>query len=155
MPRKSVCGGVIHQLAWSCGYGSLDVLSPEKVTRPLETCSGKTANEAHSTLLFSIAVLEVLLPLKETAFFLQLIRVLVELVFFDSSFFSDCGAWKWDLEEDCSHGDRRSHVLASSFVFSTFSYSNYSLTLLLCLLTLEITQKGFLLIGIQTWSVKE
>lgn len=116
------------------------------MTRPLESCFGKTTNEAHSTLLFFIAVLEVLLPLKETAS-LQLIRVLVELVFFDSSFFSDCGACKWDLEEDCSHGHRRSPVLTSSFVFSTFPYSNYSLALPLFLLTLGITQKDFLPIG--------
>lgn len=143
MPRKGV-GRVIHQHAWSCGYGSLGVLSPEKVTRPLESCFGKTTNEAHSTRLFFIAVLEVLLPLKETAS-LQLIRVLVELVFFDSSFFSDCGACKWDQEEDCSHGRRRSPGLASSFVFSTFLYSNYSLALLLSYpLTLGITQKDFL-----------
>lgn len=65
-----------HQHTWlSCG--SLDILSLERATpRPLESFSGKTINEALGAMLISIAVLEVLLPLKETAS-LQLIKDLV------------------------------------------------------------------------------
>lgn len=119
----------------SCGCGSFGILCPERtMARPSESCCGKTISASHGALLLSVAEPEVMLVLKE-ATPLQLNRILWS--WFPLAHFSlaivGLGNGIWKIIS--LHEDKRSHMLAFSFVFSVFPLVYSPGGLLFCLLT--------------------
>lgn len=119
----------------SCGCGSFNILSLERATaRPPESCCGKTINDALGALLISVTVPEVMLALKETVP-LQLIRTLWNWCSLAHHSLVIAGLRNGIWKKIPPHKDERSHVSASSFVFSMFPLVCLLGWLLFCLLT--------------------
>lgn len=113
---------------------SASFLRKRATARPSESCCGKTINDALGALPISVAVPEVMLALKETIP-LQLIRTLWNWCSLAHHSLDIAGLRNGIWKKIPLHKDKRSHVLAPSFVFSVFSVVCLLGWLLFCLLT--------------------